>query len=86
MYDTFSCCANANTWFMVLGMSNEDFIKVVERFAALHNMSDTGVSRFLSGSPNFLDRLRKGGGLLTHTEARLRDKMNQHNIKTGANT
>lgn len=66
---------------MVLVMSNDEFIKSIENFAALHNMSDTGVSRFLAGSPNFLDRLRKGGGLMTHTEARLRHKMQVHNAK-----
>ena len=66
---------------MVLVMSNDEFIKSIEKFAALHNMSDTGVSRFLAGSPNFLDRLRKGGGLMTHTEARLRHKMQVHNAK-----
>ncbi len=64
-------------------MASENFIKTIEQFAALHGMSDTGVSRFLAGSPNFLDRVRKGGDVLTHTEERMRKKMLQHTARAG---
>lgn len=66
-------------------MNNQinNFIKAIEQFADRHGMSDTGVSTFLTKSPGYLGRLRKGQDTGTRKQETIRQKMKSHDMKMG---